>query len=70
VSGNGSFGVSIETGTVLGNTINQNVSGGIAAIANNAKVGVGNNTIVDNGSPQIFGSFAELHPNRCFPGGC
>lgn len=68
VSANGAFGISINSGTLLGNVILSNVGVGIAGTA---AVGFGNNTLaLNNGggaNPQVTGSPFALHPNACDP---
>lgn len=71
--GNG-VGVSLVSGTVLGNTIINNKNGGIFTLGYSLGqdddspwgpeyVGIGNNTLHRNGPPQKQGSFVQLHPN-------
>lgn len=67
IGANSGGGLKITTsGTVLGNTITGNGFYGIVAVVG-SKVGVGNNTVVDNSSGPISGSFIRLHPNACVP---
>lgn len=66
VSQNGRTGITISTGTVLGNTISYNALVGIAA----GNVGFGNNSLASNNSDgvQVAGpSLTELQANACFP---
>jgi hypothetical protein len=73
--GNG-VGVSLVSGTVLGNTIINNKNGGILSLDDQYHIqtdpslgvgadviGLGNNTILRNGKVQMSGNFLELHPN-------
>jgi hypothetical protein len=74
VSQNGGYGIFVESGTILGNTIFSNTSEGIAAPPPSIgfSTGYGNNAIVDNhgGGTQIIGTLFELHPNVCKPIPC
>jgi parallel beta-helix repeat protein len=66
ISSNGNFGVFLESGTVLGNTIFAN---GLEGIGNNGgDAGFGNNTVIDNngGGAQVFGA-VPMHANLCIP---
>ena len=72
VSGNGSHGIDIRSGTVLGNTITSNISYGIAWTGGSGEiVGFGNNTLDNNqsGGAQFFGAI-KLFPNACSPVAC
>lgn len=73
VSGN-LWGISIQSGTVLGNTIFSNTYEGIQAGGAGASitVGFGNNTIMNNngGGAQISAHLKALHPNVCVPVAC
>jgi hypothetical protein len=67
VTENGSTGVAISSGMVLGNTIASNVGLGISA---GAVTGIGNNTISSNNggfNPQVSNDAQPMHPNRCLP---
>lgn len=67
VSANLSMGVYIEkSATIIGNSIMNNGEAGVY-IEDAAKVGLGNNTIVDNRAGSISGPYVKLHPNACTP---
>ena len=68
VSGNGYWGIRIDAGTVLDNTITSNGRSGIYVVS--GTIGYGNNTLIGNnaGGVQIDGGSAywfQLHPNLC-----
>lgn len=65
VSNNGGVGIGLRSGTVLGNTIHTNVGSGILNVAN-PDVGFGNNTLVNNGVPQVV-NVTAMFPNHCSP---
>jgi hypothetical protein len=66
-SGNGGTGISLGSGTILGNVMIGNTSFGIIAVN---LTGYGNNTLAFNNgggaNPQVLGVSA-LHPNACSP---
>ena len=73
VSDNGSMGIRIRSGTVLGNTISSNRFQGIYDNFGIADTGFGNNTLISNstteGGDQVIDGLA-LHPNVCMPTPC
>jgi hypothetical protein len=75
VSGNGRFGISLMSGTVLGNTINSNTDVGLGTYDGQGgygRAGFGNNTLLNNnnGGPQVSPGLFPLHPNVCSPAPC
>jgi parallel beta-helix repeat protein len=66
VSSNIKEGIVIASGTVLGNTIQDN---GLQGITTSGKAGYGNNTLLSNhgGGAQTSGTLLRLHPNACDP---
>jgi hypothetical protein len=73
ISGNGGDGVFLLSGTVLGNAIVSNNGFGVSAPTapgGQITVGVGNNTVVNNGSSPFHGTIASLFPNVCSPTSC
>ena len=66
---NGSFGLILASGTVLGNTINSNGRYGIARWYGAEAIGYGNNTLFgnNNGGSQVEASITRLQPNACTP---
>ena len=66
LSSNHNRGVHVVSGTILGNTIQNNTSQGILTDSN---TGYGNNTLVGNnsGGDQIAGFLIRLQPNACNP---
>jgi parallel beta-helix repeat protein len=74
VSDNSTTGVYIfgSGGLILGNAIFSNTQFGIALTLTNTRTGIGNNTIVENGTAAVggSGSYIPLHPNACFPQAC
>jgi len=68
VSDNGSIGIRLRSGTVLGNTIASNGGFGIVGTSpGSAVVGFGNNTIILNGTAPTDGPVVDLHPNFISP---
>lgn len=64
-------GVVIYSGTVLGNTINDNAQYGISSsFVTTRIVGAGNNTLSGNRIAPINGYIRNLQPNLCAPTAC
>jgi hypothetical protein len=69
ISSNGGFGIEVESGTILGNSIFNNTGYGIYTI-NDFKVGFGNNVLIENhtsSAVQTWGYLLALQPNSCPP---
>lgn len=74
ISDNGHNGISLESGTVLGNTIFSNIGYGIYDTGSQTDTGFGNNTIIDNNASDPSGLqvlfVIPLQPNACQPAAC
>ena len=72
ISDNGSYGVLISSGTVLGNTIFSNGSSGVSDSQGDEDTGIGNNTIARNSSGGGFQTVntRPMEPNVCSPTIC
>ena len=69
ISENDGVGVTMGSGTVLGNTITANESFGIALDPGGAGIGFGNNTLTgnNNNEAQVSDGVVPLQPNVCVP---
>ncbi len=69
ISANNEVAVSMvgPGGSLLGNTIAFN---GAYGLDTHIATGLGNNTVVGNGSGSATGTLLPLHPNACYPQPC
>ena len=70
VSSNGAYGIALNSGMVLGNTIFNNALSGIESSDTIYDIGFGNNTLFDNNGAapnpvQVPDGLSELDPNAC-----